>query len=97
MHPENGLHMANEAKNMTMVWDSLSFKLTIRSDNTYDQLHYKKITQNDVKCWIQKYCVPCNAEFGFQLSTCLRTVESHGKPSSMWSVGHGIFRVRSDL
>jgi len=44
MHPENGLHMATEAKNMKMVWDPLPSEFTIRSDNIYDQLHYKNIT-----------------------------------------------------
>ena len=42
MHPENGLHVATEAKNMTMVWDPLPSEFTIRSDDIYDQLHRKK-------------------------------------------------------
>jgi hypothetical protein len=42
MHPENGLLMVTEAKNMTMVWDPFPCEFTIRSDDIYDKLHYSK-------------------------------------------------------
>jgi len=87
MQPANGLHMATAAKNMTMFWDPLPSEFTIRSDDIYDQSHYdNKADRMKSHVGYRSTVFPVTLSLASNSALCPRTVESYGKPSSMWSV-----------